>query len=347
MAACNAAAVRPSWPAPSSSVAQRRAAAKSGGCATEAAPFLFDTMPESAFFGETRSRLLALQDSICTELSRLDGQRFARDEWERSEGGGGVSRVLADGGLFEKAAVLFSAIRGSRLPDTVLKEQPEVPSGAEYHAAGVSLICHPRNPHVPTVHFNVRYFECGPAFWYGGGMDLTPYYPVRQDCVDFHRAIKACCDRFDPAYYPDYKAWCDRYFFIKHRAEARGVGGIFFNYLKGDRERGRDFILALGQTFLTAYVPIVERRAAVPFGERERAFQLYRRGRYVEFNLMYDQGTLFGLQSGGRIESILASLPPLAAWAYDWQPDPRSPEASLVRDFLPPQDWVRTDGIDD
>jgi coproporphyrinogen III oxidase len=307
-------------------------------------------MPESAFFSQAQARLRELQESVCAGLTRVDGRPFGRDEWTRAEGGGGISRVLDDavpwpggsaqGRVFEKAAVLFSGIRGTRLPEVVLKEHPEVPPGTEFHAAGVSLICHPRNPHVPTVHFNVRTFECGPAYWYGGGMDLTPYYPVREDCIHFHRTVKACCDRFDPAYYPDFKAWCDRYFYIKHRAEPRGVGGIFFNYVKGDRERGRDFMLALGQAFLDAYLPIVERRKATAFGERQRAFQLYRRGRYVEFNLMYDQGTLFGLQSGGRIESILASLPPQAAWVYDWRAEPGGPEEALVRDFLPPQDWA-------
>jgi coproporphyrinogen III oxidase len=297
-------------------------------------------MPASPAFTETSTRLKALQETLCDELGRADGHPFGRDEWTRPEGGGGVSRVLAEGEVFEKAAVLYSSIRGTRLPEVVLREHPEVPLDTEFHAAGVSLICHPRNPHVPTVHFNVRTFECGPAFWYGGGMDLTPYYPQREDCIHFHRVVKSCCDRFDPAYYPEYKAWCDRYFFIRHRQEPRGIGGIFFNYLKGDRGRGAEFVLALGQAFLDAYTPIVSRRRHAPYGESQRAFQLYRRGRYVEFNLMYDQGTLFGLQSGGRIESILASLPPLAAWTYDWRAEPNSPEAALIRDFLPPQDWA-------
>ena len=294
----------------------------------------------SPFFQETSERLQALQAHICAGLSGADGHEFGKDSWTRPEGGGGVSRVLAGGQVFEKAAVLFSSIRGTRLPEVVLREHPEVPPGTEFYAAGVSLICHPANPHVPTVHFNVRFFECGSAFWYGGGMDLTPYYPVREDCIHFHRTVKTCCDRFDPAWYPEYKAWCDRYFYIKHRAEPRGIGGIFFNYLKGDKARGREFILALGQAFLDAYLPIVERRKLAAFGDRQRAFQMMRRGRYVEFNLMYDQGTLFGLQSGGRIESILASLPPLVSWTYDWKPEPGSPEEALLRDFLPPQDWA-------
>jgi coproporphyrinogen III oxidase len=317
----------------------------------------------SAFFTDLSARLAELQTTLCAELGALDGREFGRDAWTRPEGGGGLSRILADApsaapvaepaatssdatalatmpGVFEKAAVLFSSIRGTRLPESVLKEHPEVPPATEFHAAGVSLICHPRNPHVPTVHFNVRVFECGPAFWYGGGMDLTPYYPVRADCIHFHRTVKAACDHYDSTCYAEYKAWCDRYFTIKHRAEPRGIGGIFFNYVKGDRARGREFILDLGRAFLAAYAPIVVRRRATPFGARERAFQLYRRGRYVEFNLMYDQGTLFGLQSGGRIESILASLPPQVAWVYDWRAEPGSPEEALVRDFLPPQDWA-------
>jgi coproporphyrinogen III oxidase len=193
---------------------------------------------------------------------------------------------------------------------------------------------------VPTVHFNVRYFEVGDAYWYGGGMDLTPYYPRREDCIHFHRTLKACCDCFDPAYYPRFKAACDRYFYLRHRAEPRGIGGIFFNTLKDDRERTLAYILALGEAFVDAYRPIVERRRAEPYGERERAFQCYRRGRYVEFNLLYDQGTLFGLQSGGRVESILSSLPPQVRWRYDWSPQPGSPEERLTREFLPPQDWA-------
>jgi len=283
--------------------------------------------------------LSRMQERLCDALSAEDGAPFARDPWSRAEGGGGVSRVLENGVVFEKGGVMFSQINGSEIPAVVLKENPGLEGGA-YFATGVSLIMHPRNPHVPTVHFNVRYFELGPVYWFGGGMDLTPYYPEREDCVHFHRAIRDCCDRFDPGYYARFKPECDRYFYLKHRQEARGIGGIFFNYLKDDRERTARFILALGETFLEAYLPIVKRRRAAPFGERERAFQEYRRGRYVEFNLLYDQGTLFGLQSGGRTESILVSLPPTVRWRYDWRPEPGSPEARLTEAFLPPRDWA-------
>jgi coproporphyrinogen III oxidase len=280
-----------------------------------------------------------LQERLCRELSRADGREFGRDAWQRPEGGGGLSRVLENGNLFEKGGVLFSQIVGPEVPATVLQENPQL-RGQGYFATGVSLILHPRNPYVPTVHFNVRYFEAGGSFWFGGGMDLTPYYPLHEDCAHFHRTIKACCDAFDPAYYPRFKEACDRYFFLRHRGEARGIGGIFFNYLRDERERTFRFLLALGRTFLEAYLPIVARRRDTPYGERERAFQAYRRGRYVEFNLLYDQGTLFGLQSGGRVESILVSLPPRVEWRYDWKPEPGSPEERLTREFLPPRDWA-------
>jgi coproporphyrinogen III oxidase len=280
-----------------------------------------------------------MQGELCKALSRQEGLPFARDAWSRPEGGGGISRILEDGTVFEKGGVLFSRINGWEIPRVVLEEHPDL-SGEAYFATGVSLILHPRNPHVPTVHFNVRYFEVGAVYWFGGGMDLTPYYPVREDCVHFHRAAKHCCDRFDPGYYARFKPACDRYFYLPHRQEARGIGGIFFNYLKDDRERTFAFTLALGEAFLEAYLPIVARRRDTPYGERERRFQCYRRGRYVEFNLLYDQGTLFGLQSGGRVESILVSLPPEAIWRWDWKPEPGSPEERLTREFLPPQDWA-------
>jgi coproporphyrinogen III oxidase len=291
------------------------------------------------FGSRAAQALLGVQERICRALAQADGQDFRGDAWERAEGGGGLSRVLSGGGVFEKAAVLHSAIRGAGLPPVVLREHPQLAPDSPYFATGVSLICHPRNPYVPTVHFNVRYFEAGEVFWFGGGMDLTPYYPFREDCIHFHRTLKAGCDRHDPRHYAQFKPWCDRYFHIQHRAEQRGIGGIFFNYLKDDRERGLDFILDLGATFLEAYLPIVERRRGLAHGQRERDFLLYRRGRYVEFNLIYDQGTLFGLQSGGRIESILASLPPEVAWRYDWRPEPGSPEDGLA-EFLVPQDWA-------
>ncbi|MBI3993062.1 MAG: oxygen-dependent coproporphyrinogen oxidase [Candidatus Lambdaproteobacteria bacterium] len=285
-------------------------------------------------------RLQTLQDELCDVLGGLDGGRFGDDRWTREQGGGGRSRVLEDGALIEKGGVLFSGINGSPLPDVVRREHPGLLADAVYFATGVSLIVHPRSPYVPTVHFNVRYFEVGDVYWFGGGMDLTPYYAFREDCIHFHRTVKSACDRVDLAYYPRFKPACDRYFYLRHRDEPRGIGGIFFNYLKDDRARSGEFVLALGRALLAAYVPIVERRRGVPYGERERAFQAYRRGRYVEFNLLYDQGTLFGLQSGGRTESILASLPPQVAWRYDWQPHPDSPEAALARDFLPPRDWA-------
>ncbi|MEE8395604.1 MAG: oxygen-dependent coproporphyrinogen oxidase [bacterium] len=285
-------------------------------------------------------RLRALQETLCEALAAVDGQPFASDVWQREEGGGGVSRVLEGGAVFEKGGVLFSAIDGRSLPPVVRRENPDLEPETPFFATGVSLILHPQNPHVPTVHFNVRYFEVGPVYWFGGGMDLTPCYAVREDCIHFHRTIKSCCDRFDPDYYPRFKAACDDYFYLKHRGEPRGIGGIFFNYLKPPRERGLALMLALGQAFLQAYRPLVERRRGMAFGERERAFQCHRRGRYVEFNLLYDQGTLFGLQSGGRTESILVSLPPRVAWNYDWRPQPGSPEARLAEEFLAPRDWA-------
>jgi coproporphyrinogen III oxidase len=297
-------------------------------------------MTEASIASHAADEFRALQRRICDALSAEDGTAFRTDPWQRPEGGGGVSRVIEGGGVFEKAAVLFSAVTGQDLPAFVLKDHPDVPPGTPYFATGVSLICHPRNPHVPTVHFNVRYFEAGPVFWFGGGMDLTPYYPVREDCIGFHRAIKACCDRHDPRYYAEFKPWCDRYFFLKHRQEPRGIGGIFFNYLRDPRDPTLAFALDLGAAFLEAYLPIVKRRRETPYSERERDFQSYRRGRYVEFNLLHDQGTLFGLQSGGRIEAILASLPPQVAWRYDWHPQPGSPEERLYREFLPPRDWA-------
>jgi len=297
-------------------------------------------MVPSAFAARVADDLRALQGRICDALGAADGTVFGTDAWRREEGGGGLARVIQDGGVFEKAAVMFSAISGTTLPAFVLKEHPEADPGAGYFATGVSLICHPRNPYVPTVHFNVRYFETGPIYWYGGGMDLTPYYAAREDCIHFHRTVKACCDRHGPRYYAEFKPLCDRYFFLQHRGEPRGIGGIFFNYLRDGQEPGREFVLDLGVAVLAAYLPIVQRRRDTPHGPREREFQVYRRGRYVEFNLLHDQGTLFGLQSGGRIESILASLPPVVSWRYDWKPVPGSPEADLYEEFLSPRDWA-------
>jgi len=297
--------------------------------------------PSASAHGQrTAAALQALQTRLCEAIAAEDGHAFGRDPWSHAEGGGGLSRVLEGGEVIEKGGVLYSAINGRAIPPVVLQEHPEVRPGTPFFATGVSLILHPRNPYVPTVHFNVRYFEVGDVYWYGGGMDLTPYYPFREDCIAFHRAIKDGCDRFDPGYYARFKPWCDRYFYLKHRGEARGIGGIFFNYLHDDRAAGLDYVLALGQAFLAAYLPIVARRRAHPFGERERDFQCYRRGRYVEFNLLYDQGTLFGLQSGGRTESILVLLPPAVRWRYDWRAQPGSAEAALLSDFLQPQEWA-------
>lgn len=297
-------------------------------------------MIASQFATELTAELRGMQDTICEAMTAIDGGTFISDEWRRDEGGGGISRVLEDGAVLEKAGVMYSAINGTSIPPVVLQDNPDLKPGTPYFATGVSLIFHPRNPHVPTVHFNVRYFEIGDVYWYGGGMDLTPFYPVREDCIHFHRIIKACCDRFDPAYYPRFKEACDRYFYLKHRGEARGIGGIFFNYLKDERARTKSFILALGRALLDSYLPIVEQRRETPYGERERDFQCLRRGRYVEFNLLYDQGTLFGLQSGGRTESILVSMPPRVNWNYNWQPPPDSPESRLAGEFLTPQDWA-------
>lgn len=302
-----------------------------------------DAMIASEFGKNLAADLRAMQDRICGAMTAMDGMEFISDEWEREEGGGGVSRVLENGRLLEKAGVMFSAINGTAIPPVVLKENPDIAPGTPYFATGVSLIFHPLNPHVPTVHFNVRYFELGDVYWYGGGMDLTPYYPRREDCIHFHRTIKNCCDRYDRGYYPRFKEECDGYFYLPHRKEARGIGGIFFNYLKDERGRTREFILALGQALLDSYLPLVEKLRDTPYGERERAFQCHRRGRYVEFNLLYDQGTMFGLQSGGRTESILVSMPPVVNWSYNWRAEDNSPESLLVSEFLTPQDWAGAD----
>lgn len=287
-----------------------------------------------------------LQDEICGALETLDGQQpFREDVWERTEngGGGGRSRVMTEGAVFEKAGVNVSAVTGTRLPPSIIAQRPQA-EGHPYFATGISLVLHPWNPHVPTVHMNCRYFEAGPVWWFGGGSDLTPYYPVVADVVHFHRTLKAACDAHDPAFYPRFKSWCDEYFFIKHRHEPRGVGGIFFDYLDGEVgsfEALFAFTQATGRAFLDAYLPIAKRRQDTAYSDAQRRFQLIRRGRYVEFNLVYDRGTVFGLQTGGRVESILMSLPALVRWEYDWKPDPNTPEAELVAKFLlPPRDWA-------
>lgn len=286
-----------------------------------------------------------LQDTICTAIETIDGEAsFRRDAWQRPEGGGGESRVLRDGAVFEQAGVNFSHVMGARLPPAASAQRPEL-AGASWIATGVSLVMHPRNPYIPTTHANVRFFSAispdATAWWFGGGFDLTPYYPFDEDVLHWHRVARDACEPFGDDVYARHKEWCDRYFFLKHRNETRGVGGLFFDDLS---EWGFDRCFAyqrsVGDNFLGAYMPIVAQRKDMPYGDRERQFQLYRRGRYVEFNLVYDRGTSFGLQSGGRTESILMSLPPLVRWEYDWHPEPGSPEARLYSDYLRPRDWL-------
>ena len=293
---------------------------------------------------QVKKYLQALQDRLCTELEHLDGgATFARDQWQRSAGGGGESRVLSAGKIFEQAGVGFSHVFGSEMPPSATKHRPEL-AGKQFQAVGVSLVLHPQNPYVPTTHANFRFFTAGeenPVWWFGGGFDLTPYYPFREDVVHWHQTAKTACDPFGEKLYPRYKEWCDRYFYLKHRDEARGVGGLFFDDLnEAGFEKSFAFLKSVGDSFLSAYVPIVKRRSGHPFGDRQRDFQLYRRGRYVEFNLIYDRGTLFGLQSGGRTESILMSLPPQVRWEYNWQPEPESPEDELYREYLQANDWL-------
>jgi len=278
-----------------------------------------------------------LQQRIVGALEALDGTAFRRDAWTRPEGGGGLSCVLENGGLFERAGVNFSRVRGTKLPPSASASRPQL-AGRGYEAMGVSLVLHPRNPYCPTVHLNVRYFSAVDVCWFGGGMDLTPYYGFEEDARHFHLTCKRALDPFGADHYPRFKRWCDEYFVLRHRNEPRGIGGIFFDDLAD--EESFALVQSVGNHFITAYTPIIEKRRGTPYGERERAFQAYRRGRYVEFNLVYDRGTLFGLQSGGRTESILMSMPPLAAWRYDWKPEPGSPEEKLYTDFLKPRDWV-------
>ena len=289
--------------------------------------------------------LVGLQQTLVERLARLDGGAFRRDEWTRPEGGGGITQVLEEGALFERAGVNFSHVSGMRLPPSASAVRPEL-AGCSFQAMGVSLVLHPRNPYVPTVHLNVRWFlaerrDAAPTWWFGGGADLTPYYPFAEDARHFHRTWRDALAPFGPDRYPRYKRWCDEYFYLKHRAEPRGIGGIFFDDLN-EPDFDTCFALArcVGEHFLPAYEPLVARRRALPYGERERAFQAYRRGRYVEFNLVYDRGTLFGLQSGGRTESILMSLPPRVEWRYDWRPEPGSAEEALYREFLGARDWA-------
>jgi len=295
--------------------------------------------------GAVEAFLLGLQDRICAALEGADGGApFVEDAWQRAEGGGGRTRVLKDGAIFEQAGVNFSRVQGERLPPSASAHRPEL-AGRAWTALGVSLVIHPRNPYVPTTHMNVRYFEAraagaDPAWWFGGGFDLTPYYPFDEDVVHWHRVARDLCAPFGADVYPRCKAWCDEYFYLRHRGETRGVGGLFFDDLSaGGFARAFAFQQAVGAGFLPAYLPIVEKRKDIPFSEREREFQLYRRGRYVEFNLVYDRGTLFGLQSGGRTESILMSLPPRVRFEYAYAPEPGSAEARLAG-YLRPRDWL-------
>jgi coproporphyrinogen III oxidase len=319
-----------------------------------------------------KALLMGLQDSMCAGLERLDGiGRFQEESWERPEGGGGRSRVLKQGRIFEQGGVNFSEVEGDQLPPSILSQRPEA-KGHRWFATGTSMVLHPRNPYIPTIHLNYRYFEAGPVWWFGGGADLTPYYPFLEDAQHFHRTIKAACDSVNPLYYQVFKPWCDEYFYLKHRGETRGVGGIFYDYQdpSGVLYRGQDpqgpaaaagqalgqvshgweqlfqLASACGNAFLPAYTPIVEKRQFTPFGTRERDFQLYRRGRYVEFNLVFDRGTIFGLQTNGRTESILMSLPPLVRWDYGYVPAAGSREALLTELFTRPQNWLEDDSLE-
>ncbi|NEQ34353.1 MAG: oxygen-dependent coproporphyrinogen oxidase [Leptolyngbya sp. SIO4C5] len=325
------------------------------------------TLPPQDSRQRVSQALQTLQDSICQQLETLDGQStFQEDQWERPDGGGGRSRVIKQGGIFEQGGVNFSEVWGKSLPPSILVQRPEA-AGHGFYATGTSMVLHPHNPYVPTVHLNYRYFEAGPVWWFGGGIDLTPYYPFEADVVHFHQTLKAACDRHHQEYYPVFKRWCDEYFYLKHRQEPRGVGGIFFDYQDGQGHlyHGPDdkgqaaqysqkigelptrnwedlfaFVQECGNAFLPAYVPIIEKRKDLDYSDRQRDFQLYRRGRYVEFNLVYDRGTIFGLQTNGRTESILMSLPPLVRWEYNYSVQPETPEAKLYDIFLQPQDWV-------
>ncbi len=298
--------------------------------------------------------MLRLQDGICRTLETQDGGgRFIEETWKHAHGsGGGRTRVLADGHVLEQAGVNFSHVKGETLPAAATAQRPEL-AGMDFEALGVSLVIHPRNPFVPTSHMNVRCFVAGtvlrdPIWWFGGGFDLTPYYGFRDDVVHWHRMAYEACSKFGSEFYPRYKKWCDEYFFLRHRSETRGVGGLFFDDLnEPDFETCFSFVRSVGDHFIPAYEPILERRKTLEYGTRERNWQLYRRGRYVEFNLVYDRGTLFGLQSGGRTESILMSLPPLVSWRYNYRPETGSPEADLYENFLGARDWLELEGSDD
>lgn len=339
--------------------------------APEKTPQSNQSLPPSDSRERVSTWLKSFQDSVCQGLTAADGvAQFQEDSWERPEGGGGRSRVIRDGGVFEQGGVNFSEVWGDKLPPSILKQRPEA-AGHRFYATGTSMVLHPRNPYIPTVHLNYRYFEAGPVWWFGGGIDLTPYYPFEEDVVQFHKTLKAACDKHHSEYYNAFKLWCDEYFYLQHRGETRGVGGIFFDYqdttgvlypmmypgspvdtpaAKYSEQVGPvadrswedlfAFVQSCGDAFLPAYLPIIEKRRNTEYGDRERDFQLYRRGRYVEFNLVYDRGTIFGLQTNGRTESILMSLPPLVRWEYSYSPEPGTPEAKLYDVFLKPQDWI-------
>lgn len=302
-------------------------------------------LPDNAI-EEVKDYLLQLQQGLCTSLENIDGNaRFIVDDWTRQEGGGGISRLLQNGRVFAKAGVNFSHVCGSQLPASASASRPEL-AGRHFTALGVSLVIHPENPYVPTSHANVRFFVaekdgCLPVWWFGGGFDLTPYYGFQEDCLHWHQTAKLACQPFGERIYPHFKNWCDDYFFIKHRQEARGIGGLFFDdFNEGGFFNSFALMKSIGDHFIKAYAPIVEKRKSCSYGKREKDFQLYRRGRYVEFNLVYDRGTLFGLQSGGRTESILMSMPPEVQWLYNWHPEPGTPEALLYTDYLPRKDWL-------
>ncbi|GLS84832.1 oxygen-dependent coproporphyrinogen oxidase [Paraferrimonas haliotis] len=295
---------------------------------------------------QVKQFLLQLQQDICDGLQSFEPDvTFFEDEWQREQGGGGRTRVLSGGQVFEQAGVNFSHVHGQQMPASATAHRPEL-AGRSFEAMGVSLVIHPNNPNVPTSHANVRFFIAhkngeDPVWWFGGGFDLTPYYPVEEDVIHWHRTCFDLCAPFGDDIYPKYKRWCDDYFYLKHRNETRGVGGLFFDDLNAESfEHSFTFMKAVGNGFTEAYLPIVRKRKDVPFSEKQRQFQLYRRGRYVEFNLVFDRGTLFGLQSGGRTESILMSLPPLVRWQYAYEPEPGSAEALLYERYLKPQDWL-------
>ncbi len=294
---------------------------------------------------QVKEYLIGLQESIVKELEEVDGNAFRKDRWDRPEGGGGMGRVIEEGNVFERGGVNFSHVHGDGLPASATAARPEL-AGRSFEAMGVSLVLHPRNPYAPTVHMNVRFFEAikpgaDPVWWFGGGMDLTPYYGYAEDAIHFHQTCKDALQPYGDNFYSDFKKWCDKYFYLKHRQEPRGIGGIFFDDLnQPDFDTCFNLTKSVGDSFLTAYRPVVERRADTPYTENERDFQAYRRGRYVEFNLVWDRGTLFGLQTGGRTESILMSLPPIVKWRYDWKPKAGSAEDKLYTDFIIGKDWI-------